>query len=79
MLLSSPVSFPNHEEIGMKTIVKAGLLAVLVGGALALPVQEAGAATGCTERNGHRVCGTTHHPVTKCTVVNGVRRCHKVY
>ena len=73
--------FPNHEEIGMKTMMKAGLLAMLVGGALALPVQEAGAATACTYRNGHKVCGTTavHHPVTKCTVVNGVRRCHKVY
>jgi len=63
----------------MKTILKAGLLAVIVGSALALPVQEAGAAAACTYRNGHKVCGKTTHPVTKCTVVNGVRRCHKVY
>ena len=63
----------------MKTIVKAGLLAMLVGGVLALPVQEAGAATACRYEAGRKVCGTTHHPVTKCTVVNGVRRCHKVY
>ncbi len=65
----------------MKTIVKAGLLAVLVGGAIALPVQEAGAATGCTYRNGHKVCGTTatRHPKTVCTTTNGVKHCRKVY
>ncbi len=65
----------------MKTIVKTGLLALLVGIAVALPAQEAGAATACRVVNGHRVCGATatHHPVTKCTKVNGVTRCHKVY
>jgi hypothetical protein len=65
----------------MKTMVKAGWLVLLVGGALALPAQEAGAAAACHYKNGHKVCGATtvHKPVTKCTKVNGVTRCHKVY
>ena len=62
-------------------MVKAGFLALLVGGALALPVQEAGAAAACRMVDGRKVCGATtvHKPVTKCTKVNGVTRCHKVY
>lgn len=38
----------------MKQMVKVGLLALLLGGAVALPVQEAGAVTRCREviRNG---------------------------
>lgn len=68
------------EECMNVKLIKASLLAVLVSGAVALPVQNAGAATGCTYHNGHRVCGTTaHHPKTVCTTHNGVRHCRKVY
>lgn len=48
----------------MKQMVKVGLLALLLGGAVALPVQEAEAATRCREviRNGvvvKRTCTRT--------------------
>ena len=64
----------------MKTIVQAGLLALLVSGAMALPVQEAGAATQCYMKNGHRVCNTVpaHRYRTVCTTSHGVKHCHKV-
>ncbi|MFO1423520.1 MAG: hypothetical protein U1F70_07675 [Candidatus Competibacteraceae bacterium] len=65
----------------MKTMVKAGLLALLVGGPIALPVQEAGAATACRYEAGRKVCKTTtvRHPKTVCTTTNGVKHCRKVY
>ena len=61
-------------------MVKAGLITVLVGGTLVLPVQEAGAAA-CRYTNGHKVCTTTpvHHPKTVCTTTHGVKHCRKVY
>ena len=63
----------------MNKIVSVTLLALLVGGTFALPVQEAVAATGCRYVNGKRVCGTTAHPKTVCTTTNGVKHCRKVY
>jgi hypothetical protein len=50
----------------MKQIVKAGWLALLLGSAVALPVQEAGAVTRCREviRHGEvvsRTCTTWRH------------------
>jgi len=74
----------------MKKIVKAGLLAALVGIVVVLPAQEAGAVTRCREviRNGYvvkRVCTTTR-PVYRYRTVcdtywrRGVeyRSCRKV-
>jgi hypothetical protein len=53
----------------MKMIVKAGL----VGGVLALPAQEAGAATKCVVKNGHRVCMPVHYK-TVCTTSHGIKK-----
>lgn len=40
----------------MKMLMKAGLLAMFIAGAFALPTQDAEAATRCYWRNGQRVC-----------------------
>jgi len=69
----------QFEEIGMKKIVNVTLLALLVGGAFALPVQEAVAAAACKYVNGKRVCESTAQPRTVCTTTNGVKHCRKVY
>jgi hypothetical protein len=63
----------------MKKMVNITLLALLVGGAFALPVQEAVATTACKYVNGKRVCGTTAQPKTVCTTTHGVKHCRKVY
>ncbi len=72
----------------MKAIIKAGLLAFLVGGAVALPVQEADAYTRCRDvytRGVHKRICTTHRPYSRRVVCrnywrHGVkyRSCHRV-
>lgn len=65
----------------MKMILKAGLVALLVVGAFALPVQEAEAATRCYWRNGHRVChhvSNSYRYRTVCSRHHGVRTCRRV-
>ncbi|MFO1432283.1 MAG: hypothetical protein U1F76_19425 [Candidatus Competibacteraceae bacterium] len=63
----------------MKKIVNITLLALLVGGTFALPVQEAAAAAACRYVNGKKVCGATATPKTVCTTTHGVKHCRKVY
>jgi hypothetical protein len=74
-------SITQFEEVGMKKIVSVTLLALLVGGTFALPVQEAVAAAACRYVNGKKVCGATAQtkPKTVCTTTNGVKHCRKVY
>lgn len=73
----------------MKTMIKAGLLEFMVGGAVALPVQDAEAYTSCRTVYKHgvakRVCTTGHarHYRTVCNTYwrHGVkyRSCRRVY
>jgi hypothetical protein len=63
----------------MKKIIDITLLALLVGGTFALPVQDAAAAAACRYVNGKRVCEATTAPKTVCTTTNGVKHCRKVY
>jgi hypothetical protein len=73
----------------MKTMIKAGLLALFVGGVVALPVQDAEAYTRCRTVYNHgvakRVCTTTpaRHYRTVCNTYwrHGVkyRSCRRVY
>ncbi len=63
----------------MKTIFKAGLLAFLLGGAIAIPVQEAEAATRCYVRNGHRVCNDVTVSRNRCYIRNGRQICNRGY
>ncbi len=63
----------------MKKIVNVTLLALLVGGTFALPIQEAVAAAACRSVNGKKVCGATAQPKTVCTTTHGVKHCRKVY
>jgi uncharacterized protein YkuJ len=60
----------------MKTIFKAGLLAFLLGGAIAIPVQEAEAATHCYVRNGHWVCNGANVSKNRCYIRNGRQICN---
>jgi hypothetical protein len=63
----------------MNKMITVTLLALLAGGAFALPIQEAEAATRCYVRNGHRVCESVAKPRTVCTTTHGVRHCRRVY
>ena len=62
----------------MKTMIKAGLLALAVGAAAALPVQEAEAYTNSRTVYKHgvtkRVCTTTARPYRYQTVCNNYWR-----
>ncbi len=63
----------------MKTIFKAGLLAFLIGGSIAFPVQEAEAATHCYVRNGHWVCNGANVSRNRCYMRNGRQICNRGY
>lgn len=57
----------------MKKLIQVGLLAFFVGGAVALPIQEAEAATRCRDvysRSVHkRICTTTTRPAYRYRTV----------
>lgn len=63
----------------MKTIFKAGLLAFLIGGSIAFPVQKAEAATHCYVRNGHWVCNGANVSRNRCYMRNGRQICNRGY
>ena len=63
----------------MKMIFKAGLLAFLIGGAIAFPAQEAEAATHCYVRNGHWVCNGANVSRNQCYIRNGRQICNRGY